>query len=224
VAVENAVAADGARVARVQLTLAAAVRPRVRSSRNVIFVEADRLDTDAPAAGTMVLARPDDDHQGHPRAAARGRDGGHAARHRPDRAADVYVPKDGPRRLVMNLANVSSAVASPVIAGQEPVQRVRVGLSPTSPLITEVSMELSRARRIASRLADKNELTVVFDSPLAPAAPVRARRRAGCAGGGAAGRAAPRRHAGSAGGAGSGRQPGSRRAVPQNPRATPAIR
>src|SRR4249919_1151714 len=41
VAVENAVAADGARVARVQLTLSAAVRPRVRSARNLIFVEAD---------------------------------------------------------------------------------------------------------------------------------------------------------------------------------------
>jgi len=74
----------------------------------------------------------------------------------------------------MNLANVSSAVVSPVIAGQEPVQRVRVGLSPTSPLITEVSMELSRtaAHRIETS-ADKSELTVVFASPLAPAAPVR---------------------------------------------------
>jgi hypothetical protein len=37
----------------------------------------------------------------------------------------------------MNLANVSSAVASPITAGQEPVQRVRVGLSPSSPLVTE---------------------------------------------------------------------------------------
>jgi len=54
VAVENAVAADGTRVARVQLTLSAAVRPRVRSSRNVIYVEADRLDTDVPSAGTVA--------------------------------------------------------------------------------------------------------------------------------------------------------------------------
>jgi hypothetical protein len=60
---------------------------------------------------------------------------------------------------------------------QEPVQRVRVGLSPTSPLITEVSMELSRAaaHRIETS-ADKNELTVVFESPLAPPRR-RARRR-----------------------------------------------
>jgi hypothetical protein len=183
VAVENAVAADGARVARVQLSLAAPVRPRVRSSRNVIFVEADRLDTGCAGRRHHGLARPDGHHQGHPRAAARRRDGGHAARHRPDRAANVYVPKDGPRRLVMNLANVSSAVTNPVIAGKEPVQRVRVGLSPTSPLITEVSMELSRAaaHRIETS-PDKNELTVVFDSPLtvAPArTPVGGARRGG---------------------------------------------
>jgi hypothetical protein len=58
VAVENAVAADGARVARVQLTLSAAMRPRVRSARNLIFVEADRLDTDTPSAGTVAAIGP----------------------------------------------------------------------------------------------------------------------------------------------------------------------
>src|SRR6185436_8043099 len=174
VAVENAVAADGARVARVQLTLAAAVRPRVRSSRNIIFVEADRLDTDAPSAGTVAAIGPTTTIQD---ILVQPRDGATAVTLRatgPIVPADVFVPKDGPRRLVVNLANVSSAVVSPVIAGQEPVQRVRVGLSPTSPLITEVSMELSRtaAHRIETS-ADKSELTVVFASPLAPAAPVR---------------------------------------------------
>ncbi|HEV8395825.1 MAG TPA: type IV pilus secretin PilQ [Vicinamibacterales bacterium] len=174
VAVENAVAADGARVARVQLTLSAAVRPRVRSSRNIIFVEADRLDTDAPSAGTVAAIGPTTtikDIQVQPR------DGAMAVTLRatgPIVPADVYVPKDGPRRLVMNLANVSSAVVSPVIAGKEPVQRVRVGLSPNSPLITEVSMELSRAaaHRIETS-ADKSELTVVFESPLTATAPAR---------------------------------------------------
>ena len=58
VSVENAVAADGARVARVHLTLAQPARPRVRSARNVIFVEADRLDTDAPSAGTVAAIGP----------------------------------------------------------------------------------------------------------------------------------------------------------------------
>jgi len=174
VAVENAVAADGARVARVQLTLSAAVRPRVRSARNIIYVEADRLDTDTPSAGTVAGIGPTTTIKD---ILVQPREGGAAVTLRatgPIVPADVFVPKDGPRRLVMNLANVSSAVVSPVIAGQEPVQRVRVGLSPTSPLITEVSMELSRtaAHRIETS-ADKSELTVVFASPLAPAAPVR---------------------------------------------------
>jgi type IV pilus assembly protein PilQ len=174
VAVENAVAADGARVARVQLTLSAAVRPRVRSARNIIFVEADRLDTDAPSAGTVAAIGPTTTIK---EILVQPRDGATAVTLRatgPIMPADVFTPKDGPRRLVMNLANVSSAVVSPVIAGKDLVQRVRVGLSPTSPLITEVSMELTRAaaHRIETS-ADKSELTVVFDSPLSPAAPAR---------------------------------------------------
>jgi type IV pilus assembly protein PilQ len=171
VSVENAVAADGSRVARVQLTLAAAVRPRVRSSRNVIYVEADRLDTDAPSAGTVAAIGPTTTIQD---IVVQSRAGATAVTLRatgPIVPADVFVPKDGPRRLVMNLANVSSAIVSPITAGQEPVQRVRVGLSPTSPLVTEVSMELSRAaaHRI-ERSPDQRELTVVFDAPAAPAA------------------------------------------------------
>jgi type IV pilus assembly protein PilQ len=179
VAVENAVAADGARVARVQLTLAAAVRPRVRSSRNIIFVEADRLDTDAPSVGTVAALGPTSTIKD---ILVQPRQGATAVTLRatgPIVPTDVFVPKDGPRRLVVNLANVSSAVVSPITAGTDPVQRVRVGLSPTSPLVTEVSMDLSRAsaHRVESS-ADKRELTVVFDAPAvsaapAPAAPVR---------------------------------------------------
>jgi len=174
VAVENSVAADGARVARVQLTLSAAVRPRVRSARNIIYVEADRLDTDAPSAGLVAGIGPTTTIKD---ILVQPREGATAVTLRatgPIVPGDLFVPKDGPRRLVMNLANVSSAVVSPVIAGQEPVQRVRVGLSPTSPLITEVSMELSRAAaHHIETSADKHELTVVFDSPLAPAASMR---------------------------------------------------
>src|SRR5688572_12636379 len=44
VQVESAHAADGVTIARIRMTLAQPVRPRVRSARNVIFVEADRLD------------------------------------------------------------------------------------------------------------------------------------------------------------------------------------
>jgi type IV pilus assembly protein PilQ len=168
VAVENAVAADGARIARVQLTLSQPVRPRVRSSRNVIFVEADRLDTDAPSAGTVAAIGPTTTIQD---VLVQAREGATAVTIRgtgPLVPTDVFQPKDGPRRVVVNLANVSSAVVSPIAGGQDPVQRVRVGLSPNSPLVTEISMDLSRAaaHRVESS-ADKRELTVVFDTPVA---------------------------------------------------------
>jgi type IV pilus assembly protein PilQ len=55
VQVENAHAFDGASVTRVRMTLSQAARPRVRSSKNVIFVETDRLDR-PPAAATAGTA------------------------------------------------------------------------------------------------------------------------------------------------------------------------
>ena len=56
VRVETSRAFDGASIARVSLTLAQPIRPRVRSSRNVIYVEADR--TDRVAAGVIGAAGP----------------------------------------------------------------------------------------------------------------------------------------------------------------------
>jgi len=43
VKVENAVSPDGTAVARVRITFHQPVRPRIRSSRNIILVEADRI-------------------------------------------------------------------------------------------------------------------------------------------------------------------------------------
>ena len=57
VKVESVKGADGVNVARIQMTLAQPMRPRVRSSRNVIFVEADRLDR-SPLPDTAAGRRP----------------------------------------------------------------------------------------------------------------------------------------------------------------------
>jgi type IV pilus secretin PilQ/predicted competence protein len=56
VQVESARAADGADVTRVKVSLTQPMRPRVRSSRNVIYIEADRLDV--PPTGASVAATP----------------------------------------------------------------------------------------------------------------------------------------------------------------------
>jgi hypothetical protein len=70
--------------------------------------------------------------------------------------------------VVVNLPNVTSAVSKTTNVGQGPVQRVRIGFDPSAPLMTQVSIELSRTapyRVEASQ--DGNDLTLVFDEPVA---------------------------------------------------------
>ena len=91
-------------------TLSQPMRPRVRSSRNVIYVEADRLDTDVPPRASVSGLGPSTAIR---RSSVRraGRHGGDAARHRPDWCRPTVRGVEGrPARLVMNLANVTSAV------------------------------------------------------------------------------------------------------------------
>ena len=56
VRVESVLAADGVAIARVSMALTEPLRPRVRSSRNVIYVEADRLDR--ARAGAAAITGP----------------------------------------------------------------------------------------------------------------------------------------------------------------------
>jgi type IV pilus secretin PilQ/predicted competence protein len=169
VRVENAQASDGAAVARVHMTLSQAIRPRVRSARNVIFVEADRADA-APsvASGAINLAGPS--------AAIRDvrvtRRGNATAVTLLGTSrlvtSGVQEVKDGSNRLVFDLPNTTSALPTTTPVNQGPVERVRIGINPKSPLLTQVTMELSRAAsyRVESS-PDGNDLTVVFDEPAA---------------------------------------------------------
>jgi type IV pilus secretin PilQ/predicted competence protein len=167
--VENARAFDGATIARVSLTLAQPIRPRVRSSRNVIYVEADRIDRAASgvigAAGPSAAIR---DLQVTRRGAATAitlQGTGRLV------TTNVEESKDGPARLYIDLANVTSALPGLTPVGQGAVQNVRIGLSDKSPLVTRVAVEL--LRRSAYHLepsADGQALTVIFDDA-APASP-----------------------------------------------------
>ena len=185
--VENAAAADGTIVARVRMTLDQPMRPRVRSARNVIYVEADRnLSPAAVVAAPVVVATsvaapapaPVD-----PAISLRGpsptiRDVRVQKRGNATAitllgtsrliATSINEPKDGPRRVVVNLPNVSSAVAKTTNVGQGPVQRVRIGFDPNAPLMTQVSIDLSRTApyRVESS-QDGNDLTLVFDESAA---------------------------------------------------------
>lgn len=166
VQVEHAQAADGAAVARVRLLLVQPSRPRVRSSRNIIYVEADRLDrpgsgSRSSASSSAILGV---------RAARRG--GATAvtlAASGPLEAMRVTAPQEGAPRLVLDLANATWAVPGTTPIGEGPVERVHIGLNPADPLLTSVVMELSR--RAAYRLErspDQRELTVIFEEPQGP--------------------------------------------------------
>jgi len=180
--VENSQAFDGATVARVRLTLNQPTRPRVRSARNVIYVEADRIDaTPSVGAGAINLAGPSSairDLRVSTRGNATALTLLGTARLI---TTNIQEPKDGTPRLVLDMPNVTSSLPSVTPVKQGPVDRVRIGASPRSPLLTQVTVDLSRtaAYRVESS-PDGNDLTLVFDEPVndpiaalkAPAAPV----------------------------------------------------
>jgi type IV pilus assembly protein PilQ len=164
VQVESAQAVDGVDVARVRLTLSQAMRPRVRSSRNVIVVEADRtaaepmINVVGPAAAirdVRVMRR------GQATAVSLLGTGRLVA-------TSVQEETKGQRRLIIDLPNVTSAVQATTPINQGPVGSVRIGANPKAPVITQVVMDLSRqtSYRVESS-PDGNDLTVVFDEPIA---------------------------------------------------------
>jgi len=204
VQVENAAANDGTIVARVRFTLDQPMRPRVRSTRNVIYVEAERV-----AGGPIVPAAAAPAAQPAPAAAVTAATAapaeptakaattaataagisftGPSSAIRDLRiqkrgeatavtllgtsrliATSVIEPKDGPRRVVVNLPNVTSSLPTTTNVGQGPVERVRIGFDPKAPLMTQVSVDLSRSApyRVESS-QDGNDLTLVFDEPAA---------------------------------------------------------
>ena len=168
VKVERAQGIDGTHVARIRMTLTQPTRPRVRSARNMIYVEADRLDRAPVKDGTISTAGPASAirdvrvmQRGDATAIMLLGTG-------PLAAASVTQPKDGKPRLVLDLPNVTSALPAVTKIRQGPVGDVHIGISPKAPLVTQVVMDLVRpaAHRLESS-PDGNDLTIVFDEPVA---------------------------------------------------------
>jgi len=177
VRVESSQAFDGQSVARVHLTLNQPLRPRVRSARNMIFVEADRVDA-APSIGSGAISL------SGPSAAIRdirvSTQGQATALTLLGTsrlvATSIQEPKDGARRLVLEMPNTTSSLPSVTAIKHGPIDRVRIGASPRSPLLTQVTVDLNRKApyRVESS-SDGNDLTLVFDEPVAdPLAALRA--------------------------------------------------
>jgi len=176
VQVQSGQAFDGASVARITMTLSQAMRPRVRSSRNVIYVETDRLDR-VTGAGSISTAGPASairDLRVTKRGEATAITFRGSGRLMP---SGIEEPKEGPPRLIIDLPNSTSALPSVTPVAQGPVDKVRIGLNEKSPLVTRVTLDLTRKApyRIESSV-DGQDLTVVFDSPPSPAPQASARQ------------------------------------------------
>jgi type IV pilus assembly protein PilQ len=224
VQVEHAATNDGTIVARVRMNLDQPMRPRVRSSRNVIYVEAERAAVaatpvatpaaaptpagapapaaaaPAPAASVAAVSAPAATPSVEPAVSLRGpspaiRDVRVQKRGNATAvsllgtsrliATSINEPKDGPRRVVVNLPNVTSAVQKTTNVGQGPIERVRIGIDPSAPLMTQVNIDLSRSApyRVESS-QDGNDLTLVFDEPAAdPFSALQSRPSTGAQGG-----------------------------------------
>jgi type IV pilus assembly protein PilQ len=167
VQLEPATAPDGAPVARVRVALERPARHRVRSSRNVIYVEVDRPGNDlAPAAAPVLLARPG----GSPAQSASGSEvaqtetSARATRLMAVRpmalpegtaialtgngrlvASKVEEVADLPARVLLDFEGVAmGAVPSTTAVNQGDVQRVRVAVNRQEPLLTRVVIDLAR--------------------------------------------------------------------------------
>jgi type IV pilus secretin PilQ/predicted competence protein len=167
VQVESTHAEDGSNVARIRLSLSQPMRPRVRSARNVIYVEAETPENAETVAATRVngpssvIKDLNVSRRGTATAVALLGSG-------PITPLRIETAKDNPRRLVLSFANVSTALANTTNIGQGPVDRVSIGLDPKTPLVTQVVMELSRTAPYRIERADDGQsLTVVFDDSAA---------------------------------------------------------
>ena len=184
VRVEEAVAGDGAEVARVRVTLAYAAKHRVRSSRNVIYVEVDRgvvaHKEEKPLEGVEV------------REGREGRDGRTGTRTatalKSVRAIEHGIALEGDGRLVANAVEEAtdqpprllldfpgiSARGVPTVTDIKRgwVERVRVGAASITPAGTRVIVDLVKS--VPYRVEEKdNELHVLFDAAAPGAQEVR---------------------------------------------------
>lgn len=151
VRVEEAVAGDGAEVARVRITLAYPATHRVRSARNVIYVELDRPARPVPAAdaGTEVAA-----------VSSPTSEPGAAAVSRPGYAGGRVAPSS-PEAPVKEVPVRTAAAAAPRAAAGAPALR-----GPSSAPVVPPSLVASRV--LAERANDSGAPMILQASDLQP--------------------------------------------------------
>lgn len=174
VQLEPATAPDGAPVARVRVALAKPARHRVRSSRNLIYVELDREAQASPTAASapartmppVILRRPAPAAAQVPGAGEASRNPATALATRLTGVKPMALPEgtaialtgngrlvaskveeltDLPARVLLDFEGVAmGSVAASTAVNQGDVERVRVAVNRQDPLVTRVVIDLAR--------------------------------------------------------------------------------
>ena len=187
VVVESAHDASGQPVARVRVALAEPISHRVRSHRNLIFVE---LSPDAPVAAptppAVALAAP----AVLPRATATTAAVPAARALREvltateddatsiilvgnGRLAPSHVERAGTRRLYLDFPGVAAEAPAVTLINQGPVERVRVAVNSDTPLVTRVVVDLHRpASHLVESIGDGRHVKITFRETQADGPPV----------------------------------------------------
>lgn len=173
VAVESARDGDGRPMARVRVGLAEPISPRVRSHRNLIFVE---LAPESDATAATAVAPP------AATAVARGAAAAvPSARAIEDvrvdedgsdtsillvgngRIAPSHVERAGHHRLYLDFPNVLANAPPVTVVKHGPVERVRVALNSQKPLVTRVVVDLERpATHRVESVGDGSSVKISF--------------------------------------------------------------
>jgi type IV pilus secretin PilQ/predicted competence protein len=184
VAVEDARDAEGRALARVRVSLREAIAHRVRSQRNLIFVELDTpaaaiatpapaigrsAEADAPATATVLRAVK----------TTTGAEGTSIILVGNGTLESSAVQNAGPTRLFLDFPGVSPSAPATTSVKQGPVERVRVAVNSREPLVTRVVVDLNREAAYRMEPAGR-ELKLFFPAgegaSAAPAADARAAR------------------------------------------------
>lgn len=189
VGVEDALAPDGAPLARVRVTMVAPAAHRVRSSRQLIFVDLDSsrpanvqpvdgvavpiaAPPAAPSAVVAIAPRAPATGVGMAatilqtvRASASGRTvtvllSGNGRMGPPA----IFEAKGSPHRLVLDFLGLSATAPATTWINQGPVERVRVGVNSRTPLRSRVVIDLAQATpfRVEAAGTDGRDVQIVF--------------------------------------------------------------
>jgi len=199
VAVEDSASADGAPLARVRVSLTGPFAHRVRSTRNVIRVEVDGRATAAPPAPGGAAVSPGANAEAA--GAARREISRPATRLRSLRTLSgprgpivelegngtltpsaVELTKESPYRLVLDFPGVSPGVKPITPVGSGPVDRVRVAVHSSQPLITRVVVDLTHPVPYRVTEGENNRLSIAIGESAQSAPDVAAPRDAAPAG------------------------------------------